>query len=142
MTQYTWHHSVIKEHYFILKSRRDGYIATSDDEEITLEQIRPYTHLSFYGDRPLEDTMHTEDCRLGGIYDGSAHQRPKDSTIAYCERASIHVFNGKLTFPCLHHHTQFTFTTLITNINIHRLSMSHENEGLDCLTHCLERQHQ
>ena len=54
------------------------------------------SHLSVSHDRPLKDTVHAQDCRLGRVDDGSSEERAKDSSVADGEGTSVHVLHSQL----------------------------------------------
>lgn len=45
--------------------------------------------------------MHAQDSRLGRVDDGRPKERPKNPSVADCESAAIHVFDGQFVLPCL-----------------------------------------
>ena len=52
------------------------------------------SHLAVDGHRTVEDAMHAEDGRLGGVDDGCAKHGAKHAAIADGEGASVHIFNS------------------------------------------------
>lgn len=45
--------------------------------------------------------MHAQDSRLGWVDDRCPEERPKNPSVADCESAAIHVFDGQFILPRL-----------------------------------------
>ena len=56
-----------------------------------------YFNLSVSDDRPLENSVHSEDGRLRHVDDGRAEHRAEDAAVRNGEGAAVHVFNGQLS---------------------------------------------
>lgn len=60
--------------------------------------MKRHTNLSFKSNRPVKDTMHSQDRWLRRIDDWCTQEGPKDSTVTDGEGASIHIFYRQFTY--------------------------------------------